>query len=152
MDRKRQRERAVTRHPLAWSSSNSARFRCKRGRDVTRHPGLAPRQVIAIAAVTPPLRTRQALLIQPALLAQAPELAALELLDVALAISVRAVLAEHPTLREFGDPALEPVTLLRARRLLARVEPLQRALHHYRVAVLAIARAVAKTDDDDLPF
>ena len=108
--------------------------------------------MIAIAAVTPPLRTRRAPLVQPELLAQAPELAALGLLDVALAISARALLAEHPTLAEFGNPALEPATLLRARRVLARIEPLQRALRHYRAAVIALARAAAETDDDDLPF
>lgn len=108
--------------------------------------------MIAIAAVTPPLRTRRALLVQPELLAQAPELAALGLLDVALSISARALLAEHPTLAEFGNPALEPVTLRRARRVLARIEPLQRALHHYRLAVIALARAAEKTVDDDLPF
>jgi hypothetical protein len=36
--------------------------------------------------------------------------------------------------------------------VLARIEPLQRALHHYRVAVIALTRAAAETDDDDLPF
>ncbi len=101
--------------------------------------------------VTSPLPIRRALLVQPELLAQAPELAALGLLDVALAISTGALLAEHPTLAEFGNPVLEPVTLRRARQVLARIEPLERALRHYRVAVIALARA-AETDDDDLPF
>ena len=108
--------------------------------------------MIAIAAVTPPLRTRRTLLVEPELLAQAPELAALGLLDVALALSARALLAEHPTLAELGDPVLEPATLHHARRVLARIEPLQRALRHYRIAVISLARAAAETDDDDLLF
>jgi hypothetical protein len=102
--------------------------------------------------VTLPLPIRRALLVQPKLLAQAPELAALGVLDTALAISARALLAEHPTLAEFGNPALEPMTIRRARRVLARIEPLQRALHQYRVAVVALVQTAAETDDDDLPF
>jgi hypothetical protein len=45
-----------------------------------------------------PLSAREAIFVDPRLLAQAPELAALALLDVALELSVRALLAEHPTL------------------------------------------------------
>ena len=84
------------------------------------------------------------------MLAQAPELATLALLDVALAISVRALLAEHPTL-ELHESGPEPASLRRARRLLAAVYPLQRASHRYRDAALA-ALAPAKGTDDDLPF
>jgi len=89
--------------------------------------------------------------LHPRLLAQAPELAALALLDVALAISVRALLAEHPTL-ELDEPGPEPVSLRRARRLLAAIYPLQRATHRYRAAALATLTVPAKEDDDDLPF
>ena len=89
--------------------------------------------------------------LHPRLLAQAPELAALALLDVALAVSVRALLAEHPTL-ELDEYGPEPLSLRRARRLLAAVYPLQRAAQRYRTAVLAAAAAPARKDDDDLPF
>jgi hypothetical protein len=90
--------------------------------------------------------------LHPRRLAQAPELAALALLDVALAISVRALLAEHPTL-ELEEPGLEPepASLRRARRLLAAVRPLERATQRYRAAVLAALAPPAK-DDDALPF
>ncbi len=97
------------------------------------------------------LSAKDAIFVDPRLLAQAPELAALALLDVALALGVRALLAEHPTL-ELDEPCPEPVTLRRARRLLATIYPLQRAVHRYRVAVLASLTAPAKDDDDDLPF
>jgi hypothetical protein len=90
--------------------------------------------------------------LHPRRLAQAPELAALALLDVALAISVRALLAEHPTLElEEPGPEPEPASLRRARRLLAAVRPLERATRRYRAAVLAALAPLAK-DDDALPF
>lgn len=88
--------------------------------------------------------------LHPRLLAQAPELAALALLDVALAISVRALLAEHPTL-ELDEPVPEPVSLRRARRLVTAIYRLQRATYRYRAAALAALTAPVK-DDDDLPF
>ena len=91
--------------------------------------------------------------LHPRRLAQAPELAALALLDVAIAISVRALLAEHPTLElvEEPGPEPEPASLRRARRLLAAVRPLERATQRYRAAVLAALAPPAK-DDDALPF
>jgi hypothetical protein len=108
--------------------------------------------MIESAPVTFPLATGQARFVQPRLLAQAPELAVLALLDVALAISARALLVQHPTLEELADPALESVLLDRARELLARIRPLQRAVHDYRIAVLAVSTAAAQRDHDDLPF
>jgi hypothetical protein len=51
-----------------------------------------------------PLETRLAVLVQPRLLSQAPELATLAVLEVALEITVRALVAEHPTLDEFEPP------------------------------------------------
>ena len=148
MDRNGRREAAVTHHPLAQISINSARFRRKSGRRVTHQPGLLRASLVGIAVVASPTWPQDAL--HPRLLAQAPELAALALLDVALAISVRALLAEHPTL-EFDEPLPEPLSLRRARRLLAAIYPLQRAAHRYRAAVLAAAAPV-KEDDEDLPF
>jgi hypothetical protein len=98
----------------------------------------------------PPL-AQDAIFVDPRLLAQAPELAALALLDVALAVSVRALLAEHPTL-ELDEPGTEPASLRQARRLLAAAYPLQRATHRYRVAALAALTVPTKEDNDDLPF
>jgi hypothetical protein len=97
-----------------------------------------------------PLSAREAIFVDPRLLAQAPELAALALLDVALELSVRALLAEHPTL-ELKELALEPPSLRRAQRVLTAVYPLQRAVHRYREVVVAATRAATKADDD-LPF
>jgi hypothetical protein len=88
--------------------------------------------------------------LDPRLLAQAPELAALALLDVALAITVRALLAEHQTL-EIEELLPEPLSLRRARRLFAAIYPPQRAAHRYCAAVLA-AMAAPTNDDDDFPF
>ena len=97
-----------------------------------------------------PLSAREAIFVDPRLLAQAPELATLALLDVALELSVRALLAEHQTL-ELKEPVLGPSSLHRAQRVLTAVYPLQRAVRRYRDAVIAAARATTK-DDDDLPF
>lgn len=99
-------------------------------------------------AVASPTQRQDAL--DSRLLAQAPELAALALLDVALAVSVRVLLAEHPTL-ELHEPLPEPLSLRRARRLLAAIHPLQRAARRYRAAVLA-AMTTPSNEDDDLPF
>lgn len=97
-----------------------------------------------------PLSAREAIFVDPRLLAQAPELAALALLDVALEISVRALLAEHPTL-ELKEPQLEPLSLRHAQRVLSAVYPLQRAVRRYCDAVVAAVRATTK-EHDDLPF
>lgn len=101
--------------------------------------------------VTSPMWIQDEIFIDPRLLAQAPELAVFALLDVALAISVRALLAEHPTL-QLDDEGSEPLSLRRARRLLATIYPLQRATHRYRAAVLAAVTVREKGDDDDFPF
>lgn len=101
-------------------------------------------------AMPSPLSAREAIFVDPRLLAQAPELAVLALLDVTLELSVRALLAEHPTL-ELKEPGLEPLSLRRAQRVLIAVYPLQRAVHRYREAVVAAPR-VATKEDDGLPF
>jgi hypothetical protein len=80
-------------------------------------------------AMASPLSAREAIFVDPRLLAQAPELAALALLDV----------------------ALEPLSLRLAQRLLSAVCPLQRAVHRYRAVVVAATRVTTK-EDDDLPF
>jgi hypothetical protein len=100
-------------------------------------------------AMAAPLLAREAIFVDPRLLAQAPELAALALLDVALELSVRALLAEHPTL-QLQEPRLEAASLRSAQRVLVAVYPLQRAVHRYRESVLA-ATAATK-GNDDLPF
>lgn len=83
---------------------------------------------------------------------QAPELAALALLERALEISVRALMAEHPTLDELAEPDAEPASLRHARRVLARISPLRRDVRRYRAAVLAAIQSALEVDDDDLPF
>jgi len=101
--------------------------------------------------VANPPSLQDAICVDPRLLAQAPELAALTHLDVALAICVRALLAEHPTLA-LERAEKEPASLCRARRLLACIYPLQRATCRYRAATLAALTVPQKADDDDLPF
>lgn len=91
------------------------------------------------------------LCVSPPQLVHAPELAVLGVLEVALDVSVSALFAEHPTLVELGELS-EPASLQRARRVLASVHSLRRALQRYRTAVLAAMSAVRDEDDDDLPF
>lgn len=87
----------------------------------------------------------------PKLLAAAPELAALALLDRALAVAVRALLAEHPTLALLPEPGrVEATTVARARQLLAAIRPLRRAVACYRLAVRK--SLLPHPADDDLPF
>ena len=148
MDRSGRVAPDVTHHPLSESSSNSARFRCKGGQSVTHQPGLRRCSLIGIAPVAPP--TQDAVFVDTRLLAQAPELAALALLDVALELSARALLAEHPTLG-LNESESEPVLLRRAQRLLNIVGPLQRAVRRYRAAVISVT-GTSKKVDDDLPF
>jgi hypothetical protein len=97
-----------------------------------------------------PLSAREAILVDPRLLAQAPELAALAMLDMALELAALALLAEHPTLK-LDEPRLEALSLRRAQGVLTAVYPLQRAVHRYREVVVAATRATTKADDD-LPF
>jgi hypothetical protein len=101
--------------------------------------------------VASPLETRLAIFVQPRLLSQAPELATLAVLEVALEITVRALVAEHPTLDELAERPVEPRSLRCARKLLAGIYPLQRAVQRYRAAVLA-ATSPEGDDDDNLPF
>ena len=101
--------------------------------------------------MTFPLPTRSPIFIQPRQLSQAPELATLAVLEVALEITVRALVAEHPTLDEFEPYRAEPMSLRCARKVLAGVYPLQCAVHRYRAAVLAATNS-DEDDDEDLPF
>ena len=101
-------------------------------------------------AVASPLPTRDEIFVDPRLLSQAPELAALTLLDVALEISARSLRAEHPTLG-LDEPGPKPASLRRAQRVLSLICPLQHAVYRYREAVIAVTSAPAK-QDDDLPF
>ena len=70
------------------------------------------------------------------LLAAAPELASLALLDTALAICTTALLAEHPTLDHDLRPDPEPPSLREARRLLAAVQRFRCTVARYRSAVI----------------
>jgi hypothetical protein len=87
----------------------------------------------------------------PKLLVAAPELAALALLDRALAIAERALIAEHPLLAEEPAPgSVGPPCLRQARLLLGATRPLRRALARYR---LAVRRSLLPPETDhDLPF
>ena len=70
------------------------------------------------------------------LLAAAPELATLALLDHALAVCTASLLAQHPTLGHDLRPDPEPPSLREARRLLSAAQRFQIAITRYRRAVL----------------
>ena len=87
--------------------------------------------------------------LEPRLLAAAPELAALALLDAALTVCATALLAAHPTLGH--ELRLDPAapSLRAAGRLLASIDRLQHAVTRYRDAVLdALAPPDADRQDD----
>jgi hypothetical protein len=114
---------------------------------------LTAARVAEIAAVAHPTSTRRGFSAQTKTLMQAPELATLALLECALTLSVHALLAEHPTLAELREMTSEPATLRRARRMLALIPPLRRAVQRYRAAVFAVSQASDGEDyDDALPF
>jgi hypothetical protein len=83
------------------------------------------------------------------LLAAAPELATLALLDSALTLCTTALLAEHPTLDHDLRPDPEPPSLREARRLIA-------AAHRFRCTILRYRNAVIDgllpLRDDTDPF
>jgi hypothetical protein len=83
------------------------------------------------------------------LLAAAPELAALALLDSALTVCTLALLAEHPTLDHELRPDPEPPSLREARRLIAAAQRFRTTIARYRHAV--IDSLVPKSHDAD-PF
>ena len=70
------------------------------------------------------------------LLAAAPELATLALLETALNVCTAALLAEHPTLGHDLRPDPEPPSLREARRLLAAAHRLIHTVARYRNAVV----------------
>jgi hypothetical protein len=70
------------------------------------------------------------------LLAAAPELATLALLDSALAVCTTALLAEHPTLDHDLRHDPEPPSLREARRLLAAARRFRCTVVRYRNAVI----------------
>ena len=85
--------------------------------------------------------------LDPRLLAAAPELATLALLERALTVCATALLAEHPTLDHDLRPEPEPPSLREARRLLAAAQRFRRSVVRYRSAV--IHSLVPRHDDDD---
>jgi hypothetical protein len=70
------------------------------------------------------------------LLAAAPELASLALLETALTVCATALLAEHPTLDHDLRPDPEPPSLREARRLIAAAQRLRCTVARYRNAVI----------------
>ena len=99
--------------------------------------------------MTPPATDRDTLELR--LLAAAPELATLALLDNALAVCATSLLAEHPTLRHELRPDPEPPSLREARRLVAATHRFHRAIARYRNAVLDVLVPPAD-DHDSWPF
>ena len=83
------------------------------------------------------------------LLAAAPELATLALLESALTVCTSALLAEHPTLTHDLRPDPEPPSLREARRLLAAAHRLCCVVPRYRAAVLD---SLLPSRDDTDPF
>jgi hypothetical protein len=83
------------------------------------------------------------------LLAAAPELASLALLETALTICTAALLAEHPTLDHDlrADPELS--SLREARRLIAAANRFRGTVARYREAVI---RSLVPLRDDTDPF
>lgn len=90
-----------------------------------------------------------AALLERRLLAAAPELATLALLDSALGVCTTALLAEHPTLDHDLRPDPEPPSLREARRLIAAAHRLRCTVARYRHAV--IDSLVPRRDDNE-PF
>ena len=88
-------------------------------------------------------------LLERRLLAAAPELATLALLDAALDVCTTALLAEHPTLDHDLRPDPEPLSLREARRLIAAAHRLRCAVTRYRNAV--VVSLVPRRDDTE-PF
>lgn len=88
-------------------------------------------------------------LIERRLLAAAPELATLALLDAALDVCTTALLAEHPTLEHDLRPDPEPPSLREARRLIAAAHRLRCAVTRYRNAVID---CLVPRRDDNEPF
>jgi hypothetical protein len=85
------------------------------------------------------------------LLAAAPELATLALLDHALAVCATTLFAQHPTLAHDLRPEPEPPSLREARRLIAATHRSRRAITRYRNAVLDVL-VPPDTDDETSPF
>lgn len=83
------------------------------------------------------------------LLAAAPELATLALLESALTVCTKALLAEHPTLNHELRPDPEPLSLREARRLIAAAHRFRCVLARYRSAVLD---GLVPLRDDTHPF
>jgi hypothetical protein len=90
--------------------------------------------------------------ITPEMIAAAPELAVLALLDEALRVTRDALLAAQPSL--VGEPPAWRVDpeLVAARRLLRDVATIERSVAHYWQGVLRRLDDTADRDDDDLPF
>lgn len=88
-------------------------------------------------------------LLERRLLAAAPELATLTLLDTALDVCTTALLAEHPTLDHDLRPDPEPLSLREARRLIAAAHRLRCTVARYRNAV--IDSLIPRRDDTE-PF
>lgn len=84
------------------------------------------------------------------LLAAAPELATLALLETALTVCTAALLAEHPTLGHDLRPDPEPPSLREARRLIAAARRFRGTAARYRSAV--IDSLVPLRDHDVDPF
>ncbi len=101
--------------------------------------------------MAPALRTQPESLVRRELLSQAPEFAALRILETALEVSVQALMTEHPMLEEANADPGEPKSVQRARGVLASVTSLQRAMRRYRAAVV-VAITPARHDNDALPF
>lgn len=81
----------------------------------------------------------------------APEMIVVDLADAALVALRRAILAEHPTVREFPS-ADRSLVLRRAAVVLRSATRLRRALAAYRTAVDRTLDHRPDTAPDNLPF
>lgn len=95
-------------------------------------------------------------LLTPRVLAQAPELGVLAMLEEAMHLALLTLIAEHPSLENGdhwldGGPDAVAITLRLATRIVDRLQKMERLLGRYRDAVQD-GLATQAMPDDDIPF
>lgn len=99
-----------------------------------------------------PKPTRPPLCCHPELLAQAPEMAILRVLDETLETARFALLAEHPSIITEDARRDDPATLRLARHMICRAAMMARDLRRYAAAVDDALGPPISDDVSELPF